>query len=318
MRLSLVEPTPKVDPYWTQDDPKVDMDAFDLVEAPAMNPDGSLRPSYIREVVNVARVVQVSRSGNWAALRDLMGRLDYSFGTNWMQPNPIDTRNTFSPKALASYVNGDSVAAAPINVCNFLLSRGAKRQDYSDMVGVAHFHNGEIAGDGLCGEIGSMVNPTAFYVKWYYKAPRPHRVAMDILNGDIEADDCDREAIEIAVSKEMLAGDFEDFTLIRKTTPNHHGHVAMHATQAGTLPIVAAALFNHRPDSVEAEEIARYAYQLAYGRMNLGVHRPHENNEGLKLGQYRAVKVVPELLAKYANADPDKVARRIEPFVREY
>ena len=314
--LSGNNPRPQVDPYWRANSDVVNIEAADSISTPLSlqsEPD-----AFIAQVIDTFRLVACAKrndawgSNDFKVVASMVSESVPAAYRKWSEPNRVTSFAT--PAAAADYVRSDKPSDLHRDIEKFLLSSGVNRVVFRRFSDVAHFHSGELAADAIKGVMPSTVSPTAFFLKYKHKVPRPHRVAGDILSGEILAD-----ARDIASLRTLTHGEaFESFTLRAGATPNHWSYPAMHATNAGAARLVAAACFDHRPGSAEDKAVCAAAAQNAFSRSVLGVHTVQDNLAGMALGQRIAFEALPAMLEAFADADPVAVRSRISDFMVEF
>lgn len=319
---SYKNPLPQVDPYFTEDNPKVNQMAMRTVSPPSdLTRD---KDRFVASLVDVAFMVHEVRDGaSWRHIEEAMKNTTSTLPKELQKWCGLNMVHTFArPVDLAEYVHDDVPAALHFKIDEYLQnSAKADRLVFNTpSSGEAHFHRGRLAADALKSIMPLMVNPTAFAIKYKYKVPRPHRAISDILNGDVEVDARDMRTLQrlCAHPEQRLAAPMEDFTIIKNATPNHWSYVAMHATNAGAARLVAAVTRNHAPNSHADRQVCQALAQNGMGRMALGVHTGPDNVEGFRAGQTIGYEVIPELMHQFADADPDKVRRRLDDFMMEF
>ena len=157
----------------------------------------------------------------------------------------------------------------------------------------------------------TAVSPSAFACKWHEGRARPEEAVWAIKQGKLTGAPARlREKIERLDLKSP-----ESFTAYPEGAPRHPSWPAMHSA-ASISSMVLGVLFDLTPDQlIEARNLD---YAVATFRTAAGVHFETDNLAGLEIGQQAMEKWLPDFLAQYAGADPDRVRDKIAKVRRNW
>jgi hypothetical protein len=232
-------------------------------------------------------------------------------------------------RALATYVHGDVVFQAFWNAMLIMLGMRT-RPDASDPYAGATVQSGGIVfspayyGPLMTGAVTKALKPT-FYQKWVvHRRLRPevfgarvHNKVTQQANYDIHA-----ELLESNVLADVFAkyGTYLLPMAYPEGSPTHPSYPAAHAAIAGVCVTILKACFDEsfvipNPMMPNADgtalvpytggqltvggELNKLAYNISYGRNIAGVHYRSDGDQGLRLGEEVAIRILREEMLTY-------------------